>query len=170
MMRLEGYVKGYKRRFFQLSEDHRGVPGKPGRVVSLIPTNSDNDVVWGAAYLIKDSDQNTVRHILDEREKDGYTIIKTKFYFLDNQITDHSFNSPLDVESYLAHSDNPFWAGETASMEQIATQIAFAEGPSGKNSEYLFKLADAMRRMALDDSADEHLFTLERLVRQILKQ
>ncbi len=69
--------------------------------------------------------------------------------------------------TYLAQTNNPFWGGET-SVDQIAEQIARARGPSGSNSEYLLKLAQAIRTITTEN--DEHLYTLERLVNKVLSK
>jgi cation transport protein ChaC len=67
--------------------------------------------------------------------------------------------------TYMAQSNNPFWGGD-ASLNHIAEQIAYAYGPSGSNREYLFKLSEAIR--AITPINDEHLFTLDQLVKEIL--
>ena len=117
------------------------------------------DCVYGAAYEISNEDEASVRHVLDVREKDGYTIIETTFYPNDNQLQE------FPCYTYIAHVDNPFWGGE-ASLDQIAKQIAYAQGPSGLNRDYLFELAKAIR--AITSIEDEHLYTLDHLVKEIL--
>ncbi|KAF2468083.1 ChaC-domain-containing protein [Lindgomyces ingoldianus] len=90
--RIPGYIEGYVRRFWQtlvLSEDHRGTPEAPGRVVTLIDRahwetltdhHASTERVWGAAYHIPSSKVAEVRSYLDIREINGYSIQFTPFH------------------------------------------------------------------------------------------
>lgn len=48
---MNGYITGYKRRFWQASPDHRGTPEQPGRVLTLVP-GSEEDRVHGSAFRV----------------------------------------------------------------------------------------------------------------------
>lgn len=72
------------------SQDHRGTPEAPGRVVTLIersfwetlddPHSSAPEKVWGVAYRIETEHVEEVKEYLDIREINGYTIVSRPRY------------------------------------------------------------------------------------------
>lgn len=159
--KLVGYVKGFMRRFYQHSTDHRGTPDNPGRVVTLIPSQNSEDQVWGVAYKIREQDIDFVVKHLDYREKGGYKRANITFY------PKSELDAPFDITIYVGTADNFQFAGE-AKIEEIARQIVNSKGPSGTNVEYVCNLAKAMREIA-PHVLDEHLYSIEERVLNLLK-
>lgn len=80
-------IRGLVRRFWQGSTDHRGVPGRPGRVVTLVSEDHASLVddphgvpsaCWGTAYAIPADDPDGVLARLDHRERGGYARIEVE--------------------------------------------------------------------------------------------
>ncbi|XP_050354866.1 putative glutathione-specific gamma-glutamylcyclotransferase 2 isoform X2 [Nymphalis io] len=149
-----GYIEGYLRRFYQHSIDHRGIPEKPGRVVTLIPADDPSSKVWGVAYKIRTEDVEQVTNHLDFREKNGYS--KKTFHPKDSNL------EPIILTLYVATMDNESYAGAAS----IAKQVISCSGPSGSNKEYVYNLATAMRQL-FPNTEDDHLFSLESAVKKL---
>lgn len=154
--RRPGWVRGWQRRFWQASTDHRGTPRAPGRVVTLVPASGAR--CWGMAYRISAEVHHEVFSHLDHREKGGYARHGVR---IETARESRTGPQALDGVLYLADSFNPHYLGE-ASLEHIAAQIAASHGPSGSNLEYLLKLAEALREHG---EHDEHVFALEALAK-----
>lgn len=150
--RRPAHIDGWARRFWQGSHDHRGTPEAPGRVVTLVP--QDGAVCAGMAYLIT---PEVFAH-LDHREKNGYLRLVTEIHF--------GAGEKAEGLIYIASGENAAFAGP-ASEEEIARQIARACGPSGRNSEYLLLLAQALRELG---TVDPHVFEIERHLLQLERE
>lgn len=109
-------------------------------------------------YKISPDKVSEVLGHLDYREKNGYDRHETIFYPLDG-------SQPKTVIVYVANEENPSW-NKNHNLEDIAIQISESAGPSGKNTEYVYNLCDAMRQY-FHDVNDGHLFGLEKLLRKI---
>ncbi|MGH1348152.1 MAG: gamma-glutamylcyclotransferase [Nannocystales bacterium] len=140
-------VQGWTRRFWQWSTDHRGVPGSPGRVATVLEAAGES--CWGRAYAVDPEHQEGVLAALDHREKQGY----------DRAVVSLGFPGGAGPRAlmYVATPDNPSFAGETP-LAELASIISTRHGPSGANLDYLLRLAEALREMGVDDP---HVFDLE---------
>lgn len=133
--------------------------------MTLVPADDKNSVVYGIAYKIsRDKCKEVIKH-LDHREKNGYERCSVPFYPLDSAEAGECVESIENIVIYVATKDNDSYAGHTSDLNEIANQISDAHGPSGSNSEYVFRLADAMRRI-FPHHYDDHLFELEKLLKE----
>jgi cation transport regulator ChaC len=144
--RRPAHITGWKRRFWQGSTDHRGIPGAPGRVATLLPAR--DNICWGIAYQPDPGTTDRILDNLDYREKGGYERHTIKLHFDDGNFTNGIM--------YVATEHNANYLGPACSRE-IAQQIAQAEGPSGSNKEYLLMLAKTLEEI---DAEDAHVTEL----------
>ncbi|HEY6939922.1 gamma-glutamylcyclotransferase [Dokdonella sp.] len=143
-------LRGWSRRFWQGSHDHRGTPDAPGRVLTL--AREPGATCFGIAYLVTPA----VFDALDHREKNGYLRHLETLEFDDGRC--------VDGLVYIADEHNAAWLGP-APDAAIAGQIAAAHGPSGANRDYVLHLADALRAHGAEDA---HVFAIECELRRIV--
>jgi cation transport regulator ChaC len=148
---LVGYAKGLGRRWHQASMDHRGTPEYPGRVLTLEPF--ENEVCWGAAYLLPKDSAAQIIADLDFRERGGYERALMPLFGHDSD------TEPLlpEVLVYVSNRQKNY-AGPADSLDELALRVLQAVGPSGPNADYVMRLAEWCR---LNNVKDENVLSLE---------
>jgi cation transport protein ChaC len=89
-------------------------------------------------------------------------------YGLDSDSISGPQSTSFPAVFYIATPSNRLWLGD-APLTDIASQFVECSGPSGHNVEFLLRLAGFMHEY-LPEAVDEHLFTLEFLVRSRIKE
>lgn len=140
--RVVADLEGFARRFWQGSTDHRGVPGAPGRVLTLV---QEEAVCRGMAYDLGVEERDDLLARLDHRERGGYDRLEVELRCADGLVR------PALV--YMANPDNENWLGP-APIPAIAEQVLKSAGPSGPNRDYVLRLAEALETI---DGLDEHV-------------
>jgi cation transport protein ChaC len=157
-----GHVSGFSRRFYQGNSTHRGIPGRPGRVATLLRSEKNEEKTYGTAFRLhgKIEIEQAMEHLnMRESTLGGYILDVSIFHSIDG--------TEIPVVFYVATADNEQYTG-VESLTQLAEIIASSTGPSGTNREYLFKLADWQRKN-LPDVNDEHLYGLEKLTKRVIQ-
>lgn len=166
-------ARGWSRAFYQGSTDHRGVPGAPGRVLTMVPAGDGE--VWGRAFRLHppgDARRDAALAYLEEREVqyDGREAVDVRMASGSASERNTSSAGGLGAEvralAYIATPANEHWLGPAADDVALAAHIAGASGPSGRNADYVIELAAALGAAGLPP--DPHLSRLARLVREQL--
>ncbi|EFW14084.1 hypothetical protein D8B26_008171 [Coccidioides posadasii str. Silveira] len=173
------------------SADHRGTPESNGRVVTVIERsfwetlsdphqdvqpNSNESLVWGAAYHIPASHAEEVNAYLDHREINGYSVHYTPFHPYTPSTQEGEPDAPDPSNSsppflcmvYIGLPTNSQFLRNPTDRDpsSVAGVIAKSRGQSGENKEYLYLLEKALEGIGLG-YADAHVTDLVRRVRAL---
>ena len=181
-MKSNAYIKGYIRRFWQKSTDHRGTPDSPGLVMTIVSQNdikqnqlkytNGNDIkyynsdnqIHGIAYKLPANKVEQIVKHLDWREKGGYSRMITDIYLMDDNNEINKIKGLL----YLGRMDNPhFCCCDINTTSQI---IYKSIGPSGKNKDYLYELYKFFHKIGINDEYINELYNNVRHIEYTFSQ
>lgn len=105
-------LKGFGRRFYLISLDHRGSVENPGRVATIVPSKYEE--TWGIAYDIETEDDEEFLERFQGNQVDGYQLVSLDVYpriirkqmFPENYFTPQQLVLRLTKENKSEHRDS----------------------------------------------------------------
>ncbi|CAN8273355.1 unnamed protein product [Cochlearia groenlandica] len=158
-----GFIKGYKRVFDLACIDHRGTPENPARTCTL--EKDDEAVCWGTAFCVHGGpeEERLAMEYLERRECE-YDLKTCVDFFKEDDPLKPAVTGVIVFTSTPDKVSNKYYLGP-APLEDMARQIATANGPCGNNRDYLFLLEKALHDIGHEE---EYVIELANEVRKVL--
>uniref|UniRef100_K3YVU4 Uncharacterized protein n=1 Tax=Setaria italica TaxID=4555 RepID=K3YVU4_SETIT len=144
--KILGFIKGYKRTFNLACIDHRGTPEHPARTCTL--ETDEEAICWGIAYCVK-GDTDKEQKAMQEGDSLKPAVTGVLVFV--------STPDPIGNKYYLG----------PAPLQDMARQIATANGPTGYNRDYLFSMEKALASIIHEDDS---IIELANEVRKVLNR
>ncbi|NFV79584.1 gamma-glutamylcyclotransferase [Magnetospirillum aberrantis] len=147
--RRDARLAGYHRRFCFWIHAGRASPGHPGLMMGLMPGGTC---------------RGQVLRIAPDRAAEELSLLWRREMvtgaYAPRLLPVATPQGVVRAVTFVANSRHPTFAGALA-PERVAAAVAAAEGPLGRNSDYLWRTVDALRRLGIPDQG------LERVARHL---
>jgi cation transport protein ChaC len=162
-------VRGFLRRLWNKSTDHRGSPDFFGLVACVVSDESldaptcESNFVSGLLYEVPETKQMEVLKLLDLREKCGYIRNVTEAFCSETgNSLGLSFIYTACLDSTVDVFVRPIRGYDNTKEElvQICKRILTAVGPSGSNLDYLLRLKNALDSHGFEDPHVDYIYHL----------
>ncbi len=136
-------IKGYHRKFCFWTVLGRGCEDQPGLMMGL----EQGGGCTGLAYSIASDKLETELDLLFRREMMTYAYKPT---WVEGIYDDQSPDSGRSVLAFVVDPDNGRYCSDL-DEDTMVKSLALAEGPLGKNSEYLYELVKHLNELGYED-------------------
>lgn len=152
--KIPGYIRGFVRRFYQISIDYRGTLAQPGRIAIAVP--SKNGILYGVAQKV-DEPQKVLK-ILDKQENDGCQKMIVKFSpKKDSMVSERNSTLTFSENNSLISFQSPYVSKKTSHTK---IHRSLQQGPS-KAYEILERrstASDNTRMSFISNTSKERIF------------